>query len=248
MIKTLLSEKEIDKAKHMNLRKFLEDVDSEYTRGSFVSDHDDIIRTGPEMSDQLLSHFYAPLGSQSEAGKAIAQSTKRAVAPNELMEHSIARAASGECVYLSSKIRASMKTDSSAKSEDHGEKKDKKPHMTLVELLLQETTAEEDDHELGRAWIVGRTWCTCYNGARRFVGIRGPSSKFSGFTGMKTGQNRSQRTLRQKAGGSTGEREARVSSSHCMRWQSGTLLLVQPSSASAENQARRPTTPWRIRP
>ena len=165
VIKTLLAEKEIDKAKHMNLRKFLEDVDSEYTRGSFVSDHDDIIRTGPEMSDQLLPHFYAPLGSQSEAGKAIAQSTKRAVAPNELMEHSIARAASGECVYLSSKIRASMKTDPSAKSEDHGEKKDKKPHMTLVELLLQETTAEEDDHELGRAWIVGRTWCTCYNGA-----------------------------------------------------------------------------------
>ena len=54
-----------------------------------------------------------------------------------------------------------MKKDQKSKAGEHGDSKGKLPYMTLVEVLVEGTTAEDDDHELGRAWCVGRTYCSC---------------------------------------------------------------------------------------
>ena len=164
-IKELLLGKEIDKVKHMNLRSFLQEVYGLYESGSFITDYDEIVSSSPELSGHVLRNFLAPLGSQSDSTKAINQARKRASEPTELLYHAIARAPGGERAFISSKQRASMKSDAAAKSGDHGEAPERKPYMTITELCFDATDAEEDGHDLGRVYAVGRAWCTCVDGS-----------------------------------------------------------------------------------
>jgi hypothetical protein len=153
----------IDNVQHMKLRSFLQEIKDLYDAGKFETDYDAIVRGSPEMDEHILRNWLAPLGSQSESGKAAAQARERATAPSELLYHAIARSEDGTRAFLSSQQRASMETDATAKGE-HGEKNEKKPHMSLVELCVEPTSAETDLHELGRVYAIGRTWCTCTAG------------------------------------------------------------------------------------
>ena len=240
-ITALLNGKEIDKAKHMDLRCFLEDVKALYDSGSFLSDYDAIVRSGPEISENILRNFYAPLGSQSESSKAMKQSRKRAVEPRSLLYHAMARSTCGERVIISSKMRASMKKDSTAKPEEHGEKREKKPYMTLTELCLDETTADGDGHELGRVWAIGRTWCTCTDGAGRLCArTKAPLSRRSGCTGTKHDRSQSQRNSTRSSGGSTAKtREKPAPSAHSTKCPSANKLPMPPSTGRAETRAQR---------
>lgn len=161
-IRTLLNhkKKEIDKVEHMNLRAFLSEVNSAYIRNAFVTG-DDVTLTAPEWSPHLLSHFYAPLASGAESTKAMRDAVKRATQMSELLYHAMARSEDGSRLFLSMKLRASMKSDKTAKAEEHGEKSERLPYMTLVEAMVAPTTVVEDGHELGRVWCIGRTYCTC---------------------------------------------------------------------------------------
>ena len=161
-IKGLLNsnKKEIDKINHMNARAFLSDFSSAYGAGDFVTG-DAVTRTSPEWSEQLLSHFYAPLASGAESTKAMRDSVKRATQMNDLLYHAVARAKDGDRFFMSMKLRASMKKDQKSEAAAKGDQKDKLPYMTLMEVLVKPTTAEEDGHDLGRAWCVGRTFCSC---------------------------------------------------------------------------------------
>ena len=159
-IVALLQDPEIKKAKHMDLPSFLNDVLAAYKRSSFVTG-DDVTRQSPEWSPHLLSYFYAPLASGNQSTKAIRDAYKRAAQMDAPLYHAIARSTDGSRAFLSMKLRASMMKDQSSAASAHGEQKGMKPYMTLVEVLVEETTAEDDGHELGRAWAVGRSYCTC---------------------------------------------------------------------------------------
>ena len=159
-IKALLKDPEIKKVKHMDLPSFLKGVLAAYEAGSFVTG-EEVTRASPEWSRHLLTHFYAPLASGQKSTKAMKGAVKRATQMSEPLYHAIARSADGSRIPLSMKLRASMKKDQTAAAGAHGEQKDKLPYMTLMEVLVHETTAEDDGHELGRAWAIGRSYCTC---------------------------------------------------------------------------------------